>query len=134
MGTGAGARKQLAAGDVVAGKFVVERTIGMGGMGQVVCARHHELGTRVAIKVVHASSAVDPDAIARFKREARAAAALSHEHIVKVFDFGIEDHRPYLVMAHVPGGSLRDRLRDGGEPLDEQLRGLDRAIDAAASR
>ena len=50
----------------------------------------------------------------RFKREARAAAALSHPHIVKVFDFGIEEHRPYLVMAHISGGSLRDRLRDGG--------------------
>ena len=74
----------------------------------------------VAIKLMADTLADDERWLARFQREARAAAALSHPHIVKVFDFGIEDHRPYLVMAHVAGGSLRDRLRDGGELPDAE--------------
>ena len=52
---------------------------------------------------------------ARFEREARAAASLNHPNIVKVFDFGIDGDRPYIVMAHIAGGSLKERLagRDG---------------------
>jgi len=83
-------------------------------MASVWLARDEALQRPVAIKLMADTLADDERWLQRFTREARAAAALSHPHIVKVFDFGIEDHRPYLVMAHVPGGSLRDRLRDGG--------------------
>jgi serine/threonine protein kinase len=98
------------------GRYVLERHLGSGGMASVWLARDEALGRAVAIKLMADTLADDPRWLERFKREARAAAALSHPHIVKVFDFGIEEHRPYLVMAHVPGGSLRDRLRDGGAP------------------
>jgi serine/threonine protein kinase len=96
------------------GRYVFERHLGSGGMASVWLARDQSLDRSVAIKVMADTLADDERWLERFKREARAAAALSHAHIVKVFDFGIEEHRPYLVMAHVPGGSLRDRLRDGG--------------------
>jgi serine/threonine-protein kinase len=91
-------------------------------MASVWLARDETLHRSVAIKLMADTLADDDRWLARFQREARAAAALSHPHIVKVFDFGIEEHRPYLVMAHVPGGSLRDRIRDGGRlPVAGQL-------------
>ena len=96
------------------GRYVFERHLGSGGMASVWLARDQSLDRPVAIKLMADTLADDERWLERFKREARAAAALSHAHIVKVFDFGIEEHRAYLVMAHVPGGSLRDRLRDGG--------------------
>jgi serine/threonine-protein kinase len=89
-------------------------------MASVWLARDETLHREVAIKLIADTLADDERWLARFKREARAAAALSHPNIVKVFDFGLEEHRPYLVMAHVPGGSLRDRLQDGGEPPDPE--------------
>ncbi len=96
------------------GRYVFERHLGSGGMASVWLARDDSLQRPVAIKLIADTLADDERWLERFKREARAAAALTHPHIVKVYDFGIEDHRPYLVMAHIPGGSLRDRLRDGG--------------------
>jgi len=102
------------------GRYTFERHLGSGGMASVWLARDETLHREVAIKLIADTLADDERWLARFEREARAAAALSHPHIVKVFDFGLEEHRPYLVMAHVPGGSLRDRLRDGGEPLDAE--------------
>jgi eukaryotic-like serine/threonine-protein kinase len=97
------------------GRYVFERHLGSGGMASVWLARDQALDRPVAIKVMADTLADDERWLERFKREARAAAALSHAHIVKVFDFGIEEHRPYLVMAHISSGSLRDRIRDGGE-------------------
>jgi len=96
------------------GRYVFERHLGSGGMASVWLARDQALDRPVAIKVMADTLADDDRWLERFKREARAAAALSHAHIVKVFDFGIEEHRPYLVMAHISSGSLRDRIRDGG--------------------
>ena len=100
------------------GRYTFVRHLGSGGMASVWLARDETLHREVAIKLMADTLADDDRWLARFKREARAAAALSHQHIVKVFDFGIEEHRPYLVMAHVSGGSLRDRIRDGGELPD----------------
>jgi serine/threonine protein kinase len=102
------------------GRYVFERHLGSGGMASVWLARDERLERSVAIKLMADTLADDERWLARFQREARAAAALSHPHIVKVFDFGVEEHRPYLVMAHVPGGSLRDRIRDGGRMPEPQ--------------
>jgi serine/threonine protein kinase len=97
------------------GRYVFERHLGSGGMATVWLARDEALARAVAIKLIADTLADDERWLERFKREARAAAALAHPHIVKVYDFGLEDHRPYLVMAYIPGGSVRDRLRDGGK-------------------
>ncbi|HET9109548.1 MAG TPA: protein kinase [Ktedonobacterales bacterium] len=93
------------------GNYRVESRLGSGGMGEVYRATHVHLNRPAAIKVLHANQAADPTFQARFLREARAAAALSHPNIVEVFDFGEQDGASYLVMELIPDGSLRSLLR-----------------------
>src|SRR5690242_11937812 len=89
-------------GTVLAGKYRVERLLGEGGMGWVVEATHEQLEQRVAIKFMHATQAGEnKEAIARFLREARAAARIQSEHVARVSDFGtLENGAPYLVMEY----------------------------------
>src|SRR5690242_16425445 len=82
-------------------------------MASVWRATDTTLQRSVAIKVMSDLLAGDERWLRRFRREARAAASLQHPNIVKVFDFGIEDGRPYLIMAYVAGGSLKDQLAAG---------------------
>lgn len=114
------APRALERGDLIAGKFVVEETIGRGGMGQVVRARHRELGTRVAVKVVLPTS-LDAESIARFKREARAMASLTNEHTVRVYDVGeSESGQPFMIMEHLEGRDLGSLLNERGPlPVDD---------------
>jgi serine/threonine-protein kinase len=126
------AQKQLVAGDVVAGRFVVERRIGSGGMGEVVSARHVELGTLVAIKAIRRDVLGDPDAMARFKREAKALAKLTSVHTVRIYDVGVTDGGlPYLIMEHLVGRDLASVLGGTGPlPVDEALDFMIQACDA----
>ncbi len=90
--------------------------IGRGGMGRVFRARHQRLARDVAVKLLPADLAVESAFQARFEREARVLARLSHPHIVTVHDFGaLPDGSGYLVMEYVAGGTLRSRL-----PLSEE--------------
>jgi serine/threonine protein kinase len=119
----------------VVGEFEIERKIGEGGMGAVYAALHPILGKRAAIKVIAEQMSRDADAIARFRREARAIAQLASPHIVDVFGFGeLADGRAYFVMEYLTGESLRSRLDRGRVPLDEALELLDqiaRGLEAA---
>lgn len=91
-------------GDVLAGKYTLERVLGKGGMGTVFAARHGELGQLVAIKVLHSSASSSG---ARFLREARISAGLSSEHTARVFDLGrTGSGAPFLVMEHLEGEDL----------------------------
>ncbi|HEX6767535.1 MAG TPA: serine/threonine-protein kinase [Polyangiaceae bacterium] len=105
------------------GSYLVVRTIGRGGMATVLEARHEKLGARVALKVLDPALAAQPLAAARFQREARAAAGIRHEHVLRVLDIGTEEGLPYLVMELLEGDDLsaylarRERL-----PLPELLR------------
>lgn len=100
-------------GSVVAGKYRVERLLGEGGMGWVVQAMHLQLDQRVALKFMNASSAsASPQAVARFLREARAAARIQSEHVARVSDVGtLETGAPYLVMEYLEGQDLDSLLR-----------------------
>src|SRR5262245_65118665 len=93
-------------GTVVAGKYRVERIIGRGGMGTVVEATHVGLGNRVALKFLAEDMAADPTALARYRREAQAAALLKSEHICRVFDVGVEGKTPFIVLELLNGTDL----------------------------
>jgi eukaryotic-like serine/threonine-protein kinase len=103
----------FAPGTVLVGKYRVERQLGQGGMGWVILATHIQLEQRVAIKFMHASHlAHGPDSVARFLREARAAARIQSEHVARVADVGtLEDGSPYLVMEYLEGQDLDALLR-----------------------
>jgi serine/threonine protein kinase len=106
----------FAMGEVLAGKYRIERLLGEGGMGWVVVATHLHLEQRVAMKFMRASRATDDaEAVARFLREARAAARIQSEHVARVSDFGtLESGAPYLVMEYLEGQDLEALLRDRG--------------------
>lgn len=110
-------------GYVIANKYRVERVLGHGGMGVVVAATHRKLGQRVAIKILYPSSAANPEAVARFLREAQAAAALQSEHVVRILDFGRSaDGLPYMVMEYLVGINLAQVVASRGPlPVDEAL-------------
>jgi serine/threonine protein kinase len=92
------------------GRYEIQRRLGRGGMGTVYVAHDPVLGRMVAIKVFAGDLDV-PDARERFSREARAAAALNHPHIVTVYDFGEFQSQPYIVMEYVPGETLANLIR-----------------------
>jgi eukaryotic-like serine/threonine-protein kinase len=103
----------LEPGAIVGGKFRIERVLGEGGMGVVAVAMHLQLDQRVALKVLHARGAGDPETVQRFLREARAAAKLKSDHICRVTDVGQLDdltRAPYIVMELLEGGDLASVL------------------------
>ena len=126
---------QVVAGVIVGGKYQVEQPLARGGMGAVWVARHIKLGSAVAIKFLDAHLAAAPALVARFEREARAAANLETPHVVRVHDYGVEDGTPYLVMELLRGEDLNTRLRhrrrfslvETGKILTQMGRALRRA-------
>ena len=108
------------------GPYEVVSLIGAGGMGEVYEARDSRLGRRVAVKVIRADVASDPDRRKRFEREARAVAALSHPNICAVFDVGREETPrgpvDYLVVEYLEGLDLSVQLRKGPLPTDQLLK------------
>ncbi|MCU0655117.1 MAG: serine/threonine protein kinase [Polyangiaceae bacterium] len=112
----------IAPGSLIAQRFLVERTIGSGGMGVVLQVRHQGLNERFAIKVLRPRAGDPLRAAQRFQREARAAASLRCEHTVRVVDFGhLEDGSPFFVMELVEGQSLAARLQSGPLPVAEAI-------------
>ncbi len=109
------------------GSFEVEEPIGSGGMGEVYRARDLKLGRAVAIKVLPEHLGDDPEVRARFEREARAVAALSHPNILAIHHLGDSDGRWYAVTELLQGQTLGDRLKQGAMPLQKLLR-IGRAI------
>jgi serine/threonine protein kinase len=117
------------------GPFTITGVLGQGGMGIVLEAFDSALDRRVAIKVLSPHLASNPAARHRFAREARAAAAIAHPHVVPIFGVDSWKGLPYLVMAHVAGRSLQERLTaEGPLPLEEVLRiGMESASGLAAA-
>src|SRR5215469_4542644 len=99
---------------VLGGRYVLGEVLGTGGMATVWRARDEVLGRDVAVKVLSPQFAADPGFLARFEREARHAARLSHPHLVTVFDCGVDESMPFIVMELVAGPTLRQVLDQAG--------------------
>ncbi len=95
------------------GPYEVVSFIGAGGMGEVYRARDPRLGRLVAIKVLSEQMSQSPEALARFEREAKAVAALSHPNILAIHDFGSEQGIHFAVMELLEGQDLRSRIKSG---------------------
>ncbi|HYQ01683.1 MAG TPA: serine/threonine-protein kinase [Polyangiaceae bacterium] len=108
-------------GQLLAGKYRVERVLGQGGMGVVVAAHHVALDQVVAIKFLLPEALDNEDALARFEREARAAVKIQSEHVARVTDVGrLENNAPYMVMELLRGRDLATLLREQGPlPLSD---------------
>src|SRR5262249_9926523 len=96
------------------GKYFIEEKIGQGGMGTVYRGRDPSTDATVAIKVMPAGVMAEPLLRARFAKECQIARKLNHPNIVRVLDFGLDGTRPFMVMEHVDGEPVAERLqRDG---------------------
>src|SRR5262245_22632349 len=103
-------------GQLVAGKYLVDRILGVGGMGPVVLSHHKDLNQRFALKVLLPSSGANKkDAAARFVREARAAARLTSPNVARVVDYGVlPSGAPFLAMEYLEGNDLAIHLKQKG--------------------
>jgi serine/threonine-protein kinase len=109
-------------GEIVGNRYKIEEIVGAGGMATVYKAFDQTLERPVAVKVMRREVVSEPDQLERFRREARAAAKLSHAHIVTVIDAGEENSRPYIVFEYVPGETLKQRIKSNGPlPVTEAV-------------
>lgn len=110
-------------GEILAGKYRVERVLGAGGIGVVVAATHLQLDRQVALKFLLPEIASNREIVARFSREARAAAKLRSEHVTQVLDVGeLRPGVPYMVMEYLEGCDLARLLRARGPlPLSDAV-------------
>jgi eukaryotic-like serine/threonine-protein kinase len=128
----------LKPGEVIAGRYRIERVIASGGMGVVFAARHLDLDQLVAIKILRDKILDQGDAVARFMHEARTAARLQNEHVARVYDVGtLPSGVPFMVMEHLPGRDLEDILATNGalsvvSAVDYILQALEAVAEAHA--
>jgi serine/threonine-protein kinase len=121
-------------GDILAGKYRVDRVLGVGGMGVVVAAHHVELDDRVAIKFLLPEALHNGEAVARFAREAQAAVKIKSEHVARVTDVGrLDNGAPYIVMEYLEGLDLSAWLQQRGAlAIDQAVEFLLQACEAIA--
>src|SRR4051812_20766395 len=121
-------------GQILAGKFRIERVLGQGGMGVVVAATHLQLDERVALKFLLPDALANPEAVERFSREARAAVRIKSEHVARVSDVGtLESGSPYMVMEFLHGEDLGASVRRTGPmPVADAIEFLLQAGEAIA--
>ena len=115
------------------GPYEIEASLGAGGMGEVYTARDTRLDRTVAIKVLSEQIASDPGLKQRFEREAKTISSLNHPHICTLYDVGEHQGINYLVMEHLEGVSLAERLEQGPVPLDQALQISIELADALAA-
>ena len=121
-------------GEVLAGKYRIDRVLGAGGMGVVVAAHHIGLDERVAIKFLLPEALKVPEAVARFAREARAATKIKSPHVARVSDvWTLESGAPYMVIEYLEGQDLAAMIRDRGAlPFADATEFVIQACDAIA--
>jgi serine/threonine-protein kinase len=121
-------------GDLVAGKYRIERRIGAGSMGVVFAARHELLGKAVALKLISEEAADTPQSVRRFYNEARAAAQIDSDHVARVLDVGhADDGAPFMALELLDGCDLAELLeKDGPRPVAEVVGWVLEALEAIA--
>src|SRR6059036_2688185 len=112
------------------GPYEIVSALGAGGMGEVYRARDTRLDRTVAVKILPAALAADPQFRERFDREARAISQLTHPHICTLYDVGRQAGTDFLVLEYLEGETLADRLAKGALPLE---RALTTAIEIASA-
>jgi Tol biopolymer transport system component len=115
------------------GPYEVTALLGAGGMGEVYNARDTRLDRSVAIKVLPGHVSADPERRARFEREAKTVAGLNHSHICTLYDVGEHEGSTFLVMEHLTGETLAQRLEKGPLPLEQALTTATEIADALAA-
>jgi eukaryotic-like serine/threonine-protein kinase len=123
----------LASGIVVAGKYVVERPLGHGGMGAVYVISHAQTGKRMAMKTLLPEFVENADIVSRFLREAQVMGRLHHRHVVDVFDVGRDGDVLFIVMELLEGKPLSDLLADTTLTLEDALTILMRTMEGVAA-
>ncbi|MDQ3953073.1 MAG: protein kinase [Actinomycetota bacterium] len=121
----------MVGGRLLGGRYLLEERIAAGGMGTVYGATDQRLQRRVAVKLLKEDLAQDERFVARFEREARAAAALSHPNVASVFDYGEDEATRFIVMELAPGRDLARVLREDGRLPPERARAIGVQICAA---
>ena len=122
---------QPAEGELIAGRFRLQHEVGRGGMACVWQALHVTLDSPCAIKFINAAAAQSSDLVARFRREARAAAKLRSRHVVQIFDYGVWKERPFIAMELLEGVSLGDQLDEQGLLTVRQVLTIAEGVGAA---
>ena len=115
----------------LAGRYVLRELIASGGMGEVHLATDERLGRQVAVKVLSRALTDSPESVERFRREALAAAGLSHPNVARVYDYGVEGERHFIVMEHLEGRSLDRLLRDRGSLAPDEAVAIGSQVCAA---
>ncbi|MGH2547197.1 MAG: protein kinase domain-containing protein, partial [Actinomycetota bacterium] len=118
---------------VLAGRYEIASLLGQGGMARVFRGTDRVLDRTVAIKVLSPQFADDDQFVARFRREAQAAAGLNHPNIVGVYDTGDQGDVHFIVMEYVEGRTLRDVIRGDGPLLPERAAEIGEAVARALS-
>jgi serine/threonine-protein kinase len=127
-------RSPVQVGDLVAGKYRVDRVLGQGGMGIVVAATHDQLDQRVALKFLLPEVSAHPEIVQRFIREARASVKIHSEHVARVLDVGtLPTGVPFMVMEYLEGHDLAQTLLARGPlPVQESVGFVLEACEAVA--
>jgi eukaryotic-like serine/threonine-protein kinase len=121
-------------GDILAGKYRIDKILGAGGMGVVVAAHHIRLDEKVAIKFLLPDALGSGEALGRFEREARAAVKIKSEHVARVTDVGtLENGAPYILMEYLEGGDLAAWVQQRGAlPIEQAVEFVLQACEAIA--
>lgn len=120
-------------GTLIADRYHLADALSTGAYGTTYRAWDRRLDRRVAVKVLEGPAMDDGRAARAFLREARLAAGIEHPHVVRIYDFGYTGDHPYLVMEHVDGGSLEDRIEEGPPDLDRALAWTRQILDALSA-
>src|SRR5439155_2992525 len=118
-------------GRVLGGRYELEGELGSGGMATVYLGRDNVLGRTVAVKVLAPNYARDQAFVARFRREAQAAARMNHPGVVNVFDTGSDDGTHFIVMEYVQGRTLADVLKTDGRLMPDRAAEIGEAVAGA---